>query len=232
MTIDQVSGAEVPAPEIAVSSAMTDAGQLAGRGLLTPNDVDRIFRAMRRVEMAEAAAADWGEYCPHERDEKDFAIEHAGYLADAVEKLLRVDRWDAEEWRGLNALVNEFRKRASRAATPPPGYRNASEDEPERNAGPRCVHGALLLIGPLCQACVDEVGFPAGDGAGTSRAMNGWVIVVVCLILSSNHEVAVKATTSANVVYQTERRCERERVTVSKYIDGPGLKYICVQIPD
>jgi hypothetical protein len=30
-------------------------------------------------------------------------------------------------------------------------------DEPERSAGPRCVHGALLLIGPPCQACVAEV---------------------------------------------------------------------------
>lgn len=52
------------------------------------------------------------------RDEKDFAIEHAGYLADAVERFLHADRSiiDAEEWLVLNALVYEFRKRAKRAA--------------------------------------------------------------------------------------------------------------------
>lgn len=52
------------------------------------------------------------------RDERDFAIEHAGYLADAVERMLHADRSiiDVEEWLQLNSLVYEFRKRAERAA--------------------------------------------------------------------------------------------------------------------
>ena len=71
MTIDQVSGAEVPAPEIAVSLAMTDAGTLSLRisiaNVWTAEAMAiAVFRAMHRVEMAEAAAADWGEYCPHD----------------------------------------------------------------------------------------------------------------------------------------------------------------------
>jgi hypothetical protein len=51
------------------------------------------------------------------RTDKDFAIEHAGYLADAVERLLQADRsiLDADEWLELNARIYEFRKRAARA---------------------------------------------------------------------------------------------------------------------
>ena len=58
------------------------------------------------------------------RDAKDFAIEHAGYLADAVERILKADRsiFDADDWLTLNDRVYEFRKRAARAkaeADPP-----------------------------------------------------------------------------------------------------------------
>jgi hypothetical protein len=55
------------------------------------------------------------------RDEKDFAIEHAGYLADTVERVLRAENsiLDAEEWLDLNTRVYEFRKRAARVASPP-----------------------------------------------------------------------------------------------------------------
>jgi len=101
--VDQASGAEVPAPEIAVSPAMTDAGYARledwiVRARVAPEElVVDIYREMERARRAEAHTI------------------------------------------------------------PPPGYRNASEDEPERSAGPRCAHGALLLIGPPCQACVAEV---------------------------------------------------------------------------
>jgi hypothetical protein len=52
-----------------------------------------------------------------ERTPKDYAIEHAGYLADAVERMLMAQRSiiDAGEWLELNALVYEFRKRAAKA---------------------------------------------------------------------------------------------------------------------
>jgi transcriptional regulator with XRE-family HTH domain len=51
------------------------------------------------------------------RDEKDFAIEHAGYLADSVEKLLSVDkRIAAFQWLELNKRLYEFRKRRARIA--------------------------------------------------------------------------------------------------------------------
>jgi transcriptional regulator with XRE-family HTH domain len=52
------------------------------------------------------------------RDEKDFAIEHAGYLADSVERMLQAQRSiiDAEEWLELHSLAYEFRKRVARIA--------------------------------------------------------------------------------------------------------------------
>ena len=65
MTTDTVSGAEVPEPEIAVSLAMIEAGVDAlwyhedrSRYRATTNIiVQSIYRAMRRVEIAEARAA-------------------------------------------------------------------------------------------------------------------------------------------------------------------------------
>jgi hypothetical protein len=50
------------------------------------------------------------------RDDKDFAIEHAGYLADAAERILQTDHYiiDAEDWLQLNSLIYEFRKRAAK----------------------------------------------------------------------------------------------------------------------
>ena len=90
-----VSGAEVPAAEIAVSPAMMDAARRAviRHGI----SYEAIYREMERVRRAEAHTI------------------------------------------------------------PPPGYRNASEDEPERNAGPRCAHGVHVLLDPPCSICVAEV---------------------------------------------------------------------------
>jgi len=47
------------------------------------------------------------------------AIQHAGCLASAVERLLRADRsiLDAEEWLNLHRLLHEFRKRERRAGS-------------------------------------------------------------------------------------------------------------------
>ncbi len=54
-----------------------------------------------------------------DRDDKDFAIEHAGYLADMVERVLTAERsiLDAEDWLNLNVCVYEFRKRVARVKT-------------------------------------------------------------------------------------------------------------------
>jgi hypothetical protein len=50
------------------------------------------------------------------RTETDFALECAGYLADAVERALKSDTliMDADNWLELNTRVYEFRKRAER----------------------------------------------------------------------------------------------------------------------
>jgi hypothetical protein len=55
------------------------------------------------------------------RNDKDFAIEHAGYLADSVERALKSNTliMDAEDWLELHTRVYEFRKRAKRCATSP-----------------------------------------------------------------------------------------------------------------
>jgi hypothetical protein len=83
MAMDLVSGAEVPAEEIVVTPAMTEAGMASW---LSTDPVHRvvksIYRAMERARRAEA---------------------NMKYGSDV----------------------------------PPPGYRNASEDEPERTPPPR-----------------------------------------------------------------------------------------------
>jgi hypothetical protein len=52
-----------------------------------------------------------------QRSAKDFAILHAGYLADSVEHALKSNTliMDADDWVELNTRVYEFRKRAMRA---------------------------------------------------------------------------------------------------------------------
>jgi nucleoside 2-deoxyribosyltransferase len=52
-----------------------------------------------------------------ERTPKDYAIEHAGYLADAVEYALKSQTlvMDADDWLALNSRVYEFRKRDAKA---------------------------------------------------------------------------------------------------------------------
>ncbi len=59
-----------------------------------------------------------------ERTDKDYAIEHFGYLADAADHLIGAfatskhpdDRADA--FQGLESALYEFRKRANRAGLP------------------------------------------------------------------------------------------------------------------
>jgi hypothetical protein len=50
------------------------------------------------------------------RDAKDFAIERAGNLANAVERLLESNRsrLDAKEWSELSRLLYEFRQRVAK----------------------------------------------------------------------------------------------------------------------
>jgi hypothetical protein len=103
------------------------------------------------------------------RDAKDFAIEHAGYLADAVERVLKVERsiLDAEDWLDLNSRVYEFRKRAARASRPIAfcaGLALASAAQAQSLPFPAFTPGAVYYTNKE-QACAFDRSTPRLSGA-------------------------------------------------------------------